>query len=160
MSVQVIALIVFFSLMIVVALMYRNSTLQKLPFLPGEEILFEEDKVSVTQGGSPSSALFKGCTVRVTTRRIIVAQKVPFRKAYHVLRHVISYGAINDDTQLDKTLVKGYLIFAQHLYNMKLEDKGEEVLIHIPIPESVLTKGQYIEFKTLKGAEFKKIFFP
>ncbi len=121
MSIQVIALIVFFCLMVVLAFLYRNSTLQKLPFLPGEEILFEEDKVTVRQGGAPGTALFRGCRVRVTSRRIIIAQKVPFRKAYHVLRHVISYGAVNDDTQLDKTLAKGYLIFAQHLHNMKLE---------------------------------------
>lgn len=124
MSIELVAVIIFFILLIIVAFLYRNSTLQKLAPLPGEEILFEEEGVSVTQAGTPQGTLFKNCVVRVTSRRIIIAQKVPFRKNYHVLRHVISYGAVNDKTELDKTLRVGYMVMAQHLREMKIEEGG------------------------------------
>lgn len=160
MSIEIIAVIIFFVIMVIIVFLYRNSTLEKLPLLPGEEILFEEQGVEVSQAGAPQTAVFKNCMVRVTTRRIIIAQKVPMRKNYHVLRHVISYGAVDDETELDKSLRRGYLVMAQHLSELIYKDDGGEVLIRIPIPESLLTKGQYIEFRTTHVEDFRKLLQP
>lgn len=157
MSLNLIIIIVFIGVMFFIAILYRNSTLDKLAMLPGETVLFEEKRVRVEQAGSPRSTIFINCIVRITDRRIIIAQKLFLRKDKYALRHVISYNRGGDETDLKTTLAKGYLIFSVRRDEIKIEMEGEKKFIRIDIPESVLTRRQYVRFSTSCSDEFEKI---
>ena len=90
MSINTVIIFCFILMLIVIAVLYRDSTLDKLEVLAGESALFEEQGVRVEQSGSPRSTVFFNCIVRVTDMRIIIAQKILLRKK-HVLRHVIFF---------------------------------------------------------------------
>ena len=157
MSLNLIIIIAFITAMLFIAILYRNSTLDKLPMLPGETAIFEEKGVRVEQAGSPQSTIFINCIVRVTDRRIIIAQKLFLRKDKYALRHVISYSRGADETDLKTTFAKGYLNFSVRRDDVKIERDGEKDFIRIDIPESVLTRRQYIRFNTSFYEEFEKI---
>lgn len=157
MSPNLIIIIVFIAAMFFIAILYRNSTLDKLPMLPGERILFDEKGVRAEQAGSPRSTLFINCAVRVTDRRIIIAQKLLLRKDKYALRHVIGYNRGDEKTDLKTTLVKGYLNFYIRRDEINIEKEGEKTFIRIDIPESVLTRSQYVRFSTSVPDEYKKI---
>jgi hypothetical protein len=157
MSVNMIVIGIFFFILIIIAVAYRNSTLDKLPLLPGEEILFEESGIRVEQEGSPESAVFINCIVRVTDSRIIIAQKTLFSKKY-ALRHVISYKGRDESTSLKATFKKGYLNMTITVSNFSITESGNNSIIRIEIPESVLTWKQFIVYNTSRRGEYQNLF--
>ena len=157
MSIHLIVILVFIAGFILMAILYRNATLDKLPKLSGENTLLEEMPVKVSQGGSSQTTIFTKCLVRVTNYRIIVAQKPLLGKTL-ALRHVITYNEYSHDTDLKKTLLCGYMIFKINKSDVKIIENSENNLIQIDIPNSTLTKGQYLEFTLEKFEEFKKLF--
>lgn len=157
MSVNMIVFGIFFFILIVIAVVYRNSTLDKLPSLPGEKILFEESWVRVEQEGSPESVVFINCIVRVTDMRIIIAQKTLLSKKY-ALRHVINYKGEGESTSLKATFKKGYLNMTISESNFRITESGDSFIIRIEIPESALTWKQFIVYKTSRKSEYQNLF--
>ncbi len=147
MSVNLIIILIFSVLLVIVVFFYRNSTLEKLPSLTGEKILFEESGIRVEQGGSPRSVIFINCIVRVTDKRIIIAQKMLLSKKY-ALRHVIFYKGTSDSTDLNSTLVKGYINMVIKKSDIKLSVFDGVCTVKIDIPQSLITGNQYIAYKT------------
>jgi hypothetical protein len=148
---------IFFFILIIIAVAYRNSTLDKLPSLPGEKMLFEETGVRVEQEGAPRSAVFINCIVRVTDLRIIIAQKILLSKKY-ALRHVINYKGGDESTSLKTTFKKGYLNMTITGSNFSITESRDSSIIRIEIPESVLTWKQFIVYKTLRKSEYQNLF--
>jgi hypothetical protein len=157
MSIELIVILVFVAVIVVFSIATRKSTLDKLEKLPGEETLFEEEGIRVEQAGAPRTAVFINCIVRVTSRRIIIAQKMLFGKTY-ALRHVITYDVYSDETDLAQSLRKGYLNFEVTRSKVKLERDSERCLITIPIPASALTGNQYVQYETGKGDDYSRTF--
>jgi hypothetical protein len=157
MDIQWIVIFLFVLGMVIMAILYRKSTLKHLEEISGEEIHFEETGRRVHQKGSPRSTLFINCLVRVTTMRIIIAQKVLLGNTF-ALRHVIDYRGFRDETDLRATLTRGYLIMKIDRSDVKITSDPEETRVRIDIPESGLTRGQYIEFVTERGEDYRKIF--
>jgi hypothetical protein len=157
MTPQLIAVIIFAVLMIVIMIAYRKSTLEKLELLPGEETLFEEADITVEQAGASEGVVFKWCVVRVTRRRIIIAQKLFLRKNVHALRFVITHDGSARDTDLRNTLMRGFLSFAVNKSDMKIHAAPSGAVIKIAIPEGALTRNQYIQLTTLKASEYDRI---
>jgi len=155
MSVNLIIIGIFCVLLIMITFLYRNSTLDKLPLLPGEKILFEEGEVRVEQSGSPRSVIFINCIVRVTDKRIIIAQKMLLSKKY-ALRHVITYNGLTDTTDLKISLKEGYLNMTVEKSDVKISDADGIWTVRINIPESALTRNQFIAYKTT-GKEYYEI---
>lgn len=147
MSINLIVIIISVLLFILIAVFYRNTTLDKLQFLSGEKIVYEESGVRVEQSGSPRSVIFINCIVRVTDKRIIIAQKMLLSKQY-ALRHVILYNGLYGITNLGTSLKKGYLNIVISKADINIGEKGGACTVRINIPESVLTKNQYISYKT------------
>jgi hypothetical protein len=150
MSVNLIITGIFCVLLIMAAFLYRNSTLDKMPLLPGEKILFEEGGVRVEQSGSPRSVIFINCIVRVTDMRIIIAQKMLLSKKY-ALRHLIAYNGLSGSTDLKTSFKQGYLNIAVTKSDVKISDAGGICTVSINIPETALTQNQYITYKTSGG---------
>ncbi len=157
MAVEYIIILVFILVMIILSFLYRNSTLKKLVTLQGEEIIFEETKVKVEQKGGPRTAVFYNSIVRVTNMRIIIAQKVLLGNT-HVLRHVMNYSGFSSETDLKKTLARGYVVSDIFKSDMKITKNSEGEMIRISIPNSSLTRGQYIEFRTSMSDEYERLF--
>lgn len=143
--------------MLIVGIVYRKSTLKHLAMMPDEAILFEETGVRVEQAGSPRSVRFPKCIVRVTNHRIIIAQKTLFGNTM-VLRHVITYDRYAKNTDLRATLTKGYLVMQITPSQVKLEETEGKTRITITIPESALTKGQYITYGTQYPEQYRETF--
>lgn len=157
MSINLIILVLFFFVIAVIAIFYRGASLDKLESEPGETVLFEECGIRVEQSGSPRSVIFFNCIVRVTDRRIIIAQKMLLRKKY-ALRHVIFYREGDEQTGLKQTLLKGYILMRIDSSAMQLEDpEGSAATVKIKIPETPLTGNQYISYKTGRAVEYRKL---
>jgi len=152
MSINLIIIIISIVLFTLIALLYRNATLNKVPLLTDEKVLFEENGVRVEQSGSPRSVIFINCIVRVTDRRIIIAQKMLLSKQY-ALRHVIVYSGLSDYTDLKTSLKKGYLNLTVSKSDIKIDDAGGKCIVRIDIPESSLTRNQFITYAT-SGKEY------
>ena len=157
MSIEVIVVSVFFAVMFVLAVLYRKSTLKHLAMMPDETILFEETGVTVEQAGSPRSVRFPKCIVRVTNHRIIIAQKTLFGNTM-VLRHVITYDRYAKNTDLRATLTKGYLVMQITPAQVQLEEQSGKTKVTITIPESSLTKGQHICYRTQYPEQYRETF--
>jgi hypothetical protein len=157
MTVELIVVLIFAALLVVVAIAKRKSTLDRLEMIPDEETLFEEEGIRVEQAGAPTTEVFLNCIVRVTSRRIIIAQKVPFVKT-HALRHVIVYDEYSDDTDLAQSLRRGFLNLTVNRSKIRIGRNSGGCLITISIPESALTRGQYIQYTTKKGDEYSRVF--
>jgi len=147
MSIELILILIFIIVLAIISFLYRNSTLDKVILSEDEVILFEEAKVKILQGGSPRTVQFNNCIIRVTDRRIIVAQKILMSRKY-VLRHIINYGIRMKDTDLPETFRKGYIHMTINKSDVKINRQKEHTTISIDIPESTLTRGQFIEFET------------
>jgi len=157
MDMRLIVVLVFIAVMIVMAVMYRKSTLDKLAALQGEEVLFEEPGLRVEQAGAPEITVFINSLVRVTNHRIVIAQKTLLGNKYP-LRHVITYDRMKRDTDLSETLKKGYITMEIDKSLVKVHDGTEGATVTIQIPDSALTRGQYITFRTSRAADYRKIF--
>jgi len=158
MSIEIIILSLFFLTLAGIALFYRKSTLDKLEPLPGEKVLWEESGVDVTQVGAPRTAFFHSCVVRLTDRRVIIAQKVPLTRKTHYLRAVIDHSSPNPDTDLGATLRRGYLSFSVGENEIELSPAPRGLTVNIYIPHSTLTRRQHLEFTLRHGDEYYRLF--
>lgn len=142
MAVEYYVIIGFAAAMAAVAVLFRHSTLDKLPFLPGEEVLFEEDGVRVEQAHPRRTVVFLRCLVRVTNYRIITAQHALLSKK-KPLRHVAAYrGPAGEGVDLPKTLGKGFVVVSLNKDRIRLETRNEKPVVVIPLDGSILTEGQ------------------
>lgn len=97
MEVNLIIGIVFGVLFVIFAtvgtILRKNATVEKLGFLPNEQLLFEEDGVRVDQKfrGEGIATIYRNAFVRATNQRIIIAQTPWFGKKIHYLISVIHY---------------------------------------------------------------------
>lgn len=157
MSIELIMVSCFFAVMILLVFLYRKSTLKHLVLMPDETVLFEDQGVTVEQAGSPRSVRFPKCIVRVTNHRIIIAQKTLFGNTM-VLRHVITYDRFAKNTDLRATLTKGYLVMQVFPSQVSCNEKAEGSIITIPIPDSALTKGQHICYRTQYPEQYRETF--
>ncbi len=156
MSVTAIVLTVFGAVMLILVFMSRNDTVEKLPPLPGESVLFEEEGVDVEQFARPQSTLFRKCSIRVTDCRIIISQKVLFGGS-HALHHVITYNQTSGTTGEEKARIRSFMVFTVKKGDVTLSQDGTN-LVRITIPESFLAQGQHLSWKTGKIEDYKKIF--
>ena len=121
----------------------KSATLATLPALEGEEQLFEEVGVKVKQEGSPRSALFYGCTVRVTNQRIIVAQKALLSKTTFVLRLVATYtDPGGQGADLGRSMRSACVVAAIPREAIRVEGEGQEAALALPLGGGALTAGQ------------------
>ena len=105
--------VVFLALVIHGRLRYRHTTLATLEPLPDETLLFEDDAAhfSAYAFNAPPRGpfVFQRAVVRVTDRRIVVAQPALFSSSQRVIRYAIFTGPI--PAALGSVLVDGYLSF-------------------------------------------------
>ncbi len=158
MSPQIIAILIFVSVTLLLSVFHRKSTLDHLEMLEGEKVLFEESGVKVNQGGPFRGAVFFKCLIRVTDKRIIIAQRFVLSKNKYALKHVIGYNMTRSEIDLAETVKKSYLNLSVDKSNIRIEKdpnrKKEGYIFTIEIPQSSLTKSQYITYNTERSREY------
>ena len=119
-----------------IAWMARNSTLEKLPALEGEVQRFELGGVEVYTRGAPNKSRMGRCVVRVTDRRLIVAQP-NLIGGTHALRYVFHVPS-RGETSLSGVYVTTHLQPEQ----IQLDEGAGEV--RLPMGDSSLTVHQKV----------------
>ena len=147
-------LIGFCVALLLIALKYKNATLDQLPLLNSEDILFEETTIKVKQSGIGRSQILHNCFIRVTDKRIIIAQKMLLQKKY-ALRFVFHYTGITETTDLGSSLKKGYLIAEIKRADISVAHSAAGCTVKIEIPDSTLTKNQFITYNTSTNENYK-----
>lgn len=172
MDVNIIILIVFGVLFIVfvgvASYLMRNSTLEKLPLLPDEEVLFEEEGVRVDTmlRGEGIKTIYPKNRIRVTNKRIITAQTPWFGKRTF-LRHVINYVEKGPELATqgagvflkNPTILRGYLTLYTSKNRIAVENiQGKQVVkISASIKEAGFLSEPRIFIYTKDVLNFKHI---
>ena len=152
MNENLIILSVFILCIVLIAFLYRNATLEKLSSLPDEHTLFEEDGIAVEQTGTPRMAYYGKCKIRLTNKRLIIAQKMLFTSNWYMLRFVITFSNYAPSPDLKTSIKMGYYI--SNTEKNKISFKQDNELTKISIPVS---KRWTIHFTTRSGSDYMKI---
>lgn len=127
-----IALIAFVVVALVLGVLWRGNTLDKLEALPDEVLRFEEWRVRVKQVGGKTPTLHLSCCVRVTNKRLIIGSKMLFSQR-HVLLHVLDLDGKEQGVDLAKTLRGGYVRGAVARNHLALGQDGERPFVEVPL---------------------------
>ena len=124
----------------------RKSYLDKVPYLPGESIVFEEKGVRVFQDDN----CYDPCLIRLTTKRLIVAQKIALRNRFKIwfIFHIPSEGK----TSIDGMYVTSHL----QTKDVTLDKASSE--IRLPLGNTFLTQSQRVRICTKHPDKYSRIF--
>jgi|GEM_PF-3992249 len=153
----VVAAVIFAVIIIIFSLIYKTVDLNDLESLPSEDNLFEERGVKVEQGGIVKSNVLMNCLIRVTTMRLIIAQKKAFADSWFV-KHVINFDPAIKSIEKEK---KDYQSVSLEKSKIRFEDepgKKNRTVVVIEIPYSKGVRGQYLRFITNEREKFEKYF--
>ncbi len=161
-----IVVILFVVALVIISILSKSSTLDKLATLEGEKTLLEEDSVTVEESvrGRSIKTVLRNCVVRLTNKRLIVAQTVLFNKQKKFLRIVINYvdkgpelKAVGGAVLNTETFKQGYLTLYTTKDRIAVEEKGGEktLVITAPLAEKGALQEPHVWVHTQKAAEFK-----
>ncbi len=161
-----VVVILFVIALMIFSMLAKNSTLDKLTTLEGEKTLLEEDGVTVEESvrGKSIKTIFRNCVVRLTNKRVIIAQAVLFNKQKKFLRIVINYvdkgpelKAVGGVVMNTETFKQGYLTLYTTKDRIAVEETGGEKMLVItaPLAEKGALQEPHVWVHTQKAAEFK-----
>lgn len=139
---------------------FKNSTLDKLPLLSGEKILFEDEAKKVLEQTGPRPMIFPRCFVRLTSQRIIIAQHTLFggKSARLPIRYIIYFDKRPDAAGYGGGALKtGYVTFVTAKDKIKTGSDREKKYLEIQPSETPgRTTGVpfYMKIFTERGEEF------
>ena len=157
MTVEIIILLVFAVIIVIGAIFYKNSTLDKLEFLPNETIISEVKKIRVEHINKTRTTIFLNCIIRITNKRIIIAQKILFSDKF-ALRYIISYTENIEKNDFKKSMKQGYSILTITKTSINLTIENEICSVEIIVPNFGIFGNSKILFNTDKYMELQKIF--
>ncbi len=155
MHINLIVISAFLAILVLIGFYYRRAVLTRLPALPGEVVLSEEDGVAVYETGGPGIKCYNGCRVRLTDSRIIIAQRLLFMRERLALRFVVSYRAGEAKPDLFSILRKGYHDIEVPASRISCMEKGGGVSVSLPI---YTFQGRKVEFEVKRAGEFMRVF--
>lgn len=131
-----ILLLLFAVVVVIGSRAWQGAYLEKLPLLDGEEILFEEAGVSVrTYARLGRGKHLPNSILRLTNRRLILAQQVLFRRGSHFLHFVIlldedAAGSIDHGAM--GAFKQGFVTFRMRRSELTLVTEGSRAYLLIP----------------------------
>ncbi len=127
--------------MVIFAVLQKDNFLEKLQWLPGEKILFEDSHCRFESKNSQGrGSYYPMGHVCVTNERIILAQRGLFGKK-RTLRFILPYGRMQDPQEnagyLKNALKTGHITFRTHPTRIGFgEKKGKSVITFQPLQEA------------------------
>ncbi len=155
MHINLIILGAFLAVLVFIGFFYRRALLSRLPALPGEMTLSEEDGVAVYETGGPRVRYYNKCRVRLTDSRLIIAQKMLFMRESFALRFVVSYRAGEAKPDILSILKKGYYDIEVPASRISVAEKGGGASVSLPI---ATFGGRRVEFEIKRAGEFLRAF--
>jgi hypothetical protein len=135
--------LLFVVALIIIALFSRNATLDKLAEIEGEKKLLEKDGITVEESvrGKNIQAVFRNCRVRLTNKRIIIAQPTLFNKERFFLRAVINYSEKANENPVSAgillkspTLSQGFLTLNTSKDRIFVTENNKKPVLEITAP--------------------------
>lgn len=151
----------FIVLAIPFALKYRGATLDTIEQLPGEKTMFEEDRVSFFAFVRIPGSTYPYCFVRITNKRIIVAQHALFGKKLPMRAILVHAAGIEYDTDISGTAKRGYPIVHFSPQQVSYETNGKKTWVKITTGSADAHLGGmplYVRISTQQEQQYKKIF--
>lgn len=136
---------------------FGSATLEQLPLHPSEKVLFEEEDVRVSAHFGPKLLrVFPHCTIRVTDRRVIIAQPAIGTTSKRMLRFVLDYTAAQDVLEA----YRGYTtmrIMKEHIHcpQKKAKDAYVEIL---PDANAGFGAPRFVRIHTSLEEKYRRIF--
>lgn len=155
MHVNLIIICIFLAILVLIGFYYRKAVLSRLPALPGEAVLSEEDGVTVYETGGPRIQCYNKCRVRLTDSRLIIAQKMLFTREKFALRYIVSYRAGEAKPELGAILKRGYFDIQVPASHISCTEKGGGASVSLPI---AIFQGRRVEFEVKRAGEFLRVF--
>jgi len=137
----VFALVAFF-----VARKYKDAVLSKLAPLDGEKIRYEEDGITVEHLGGMRPVVYLNSFLRITNRRVILAQRVLFGDK-RVLRFVIEHAVSQESgTSVGEAVKAGYFVGKIPAAEfVKTTGSGGKRMIEFPLAGSSMVAGHRVQ---------------
>jgi hypothetical protein len=138
-------------------LLYRRAALGRLAALPGEVVICEERDIAVDEKRIRYYR-YGRCIVRLTDRRLVIAQKVPlFKDAYNV-RFVIDYKSSGPGIDIGKMLRAGYVPARVAPAQVTMAPEGASVALTIGLIHSNGNSFSVLRFRSERAAEYARQF--
>ncbi|MBP7735710.1 MAG: hypothetical protein KA369_07025 [Spirochaetes bacterium] len=138
-------------------LLYRRSSLARLPEVPGEIVVCEERGVAVDEKRIRFYR-YNNCMVRLTDRRIVIAQKLPFSKSAYLLRFVIEYNSTEPRVDVKAMILKGYVPALVSAGQVTAAPDGAGAAVTIDIRHGRGGSERVLNFKTERAGEYMRVF--
>lgn len=136
--------VLFVILVIVGSVIRRKATIENLATLPGEHTVFEESGIRVDEKlrGEGIVTMYRKSFVRLTNKRIIIAQVPWFGKKIHYLVSVINYSGETGPEVGNYGGVflkgvgasKGYMTFYTTKQHINIEQIKDKSVVKIVVP--------------------------
>jgi hypothetical protein len=141
----------------VLLLLFRRGDLARLDALPGERVICEEGGVGVDEERIRHYR-YGSCVVRLTDRRIIIAQKAPlFREKYYV-RFAIEYGAPEPGINIGGMLARGYVPARVARSQVGISTEGAAVNVSISLLHANGNRYSDLSYRSERAGEYSRSF--
>jgi hypothetical protein len=138
-------------------LLYRRGDLERFASLPGETLICEERDVGIDEKRIRFYR-YGHCLVRLTDRRIVIAQKVPlFKDAYYV-RFVIEYGTSEPGIDIGGMLLKGYVPAHAAPSQVNLAPDGASVSVTVSLLHANGNRYSELTYRSEHAGEYTRTF--
>jgi hypothetical protein len=138
-------------------LLYRRGDLGRFASLPGETVICEERDIGIDEKRIRYYR-YGHCLVRLTDRRIVIAQKVPLLKAAYYVRFVIEYGTSEPGIDIGGMLLKGYVPARAALSQISLAPDGASVSVTVSRLHANSNRYSELTYRSERAGEYARTF--
>lgn len=138
-------------------LFYRRSSLSRLPAVPGEIVVCQDRGVNVDEKRIRWYR-YGSCMVRLTNKRMVIAQKLPFSKSVYLLRFVIEYNSTEPGVDVKAMILRGYVPARISAGQVTVAPEGAGAAVTIDIGHCRGGSEWVLTFKTERAGEYGRIF--
>ncbi len=138
-------------------LLYRRAALGSLAALPGEVVICEERNIAVDEKRIRYYR-YGCCIVRLTDRRIVIAQKAPLFKDAWYVRFVIDYRSPGPGIDIGKMLRAGYVPARVAPAQVTLAPEGASAAVTIGLIHTNGNSYSKLSFRSERAAEYARVF--
>jgi hypothetical protein len=157
MQTVLIAALVFLGMSVLLFVLYRRAAIGRIAALPGETVICEERDIAVDEKRIRHHR-YGRCIVRLTDRRLLIAQKMPlFRDAYYT-RFVIDCNSANPGIDIGKMVLGGYVPARVAPAQVTLTSDGAATVVTISLIHSNGNSYSELSFRSERAAEYARQF--
>jgi len=157
MQTVLIAALFFFGAGVLLFILYRRAAFGRIAELPGEVVICEERDIAVDEKRIRHYR-YGRCIVRLTDRRLLIAQKVPLFKDAYYTRFVIDCNSAHPGIDIGKMILVGYVPARVAPTQVALVPNGAAAEVTISLIHSNGNPYCGLSFRSERAAEYMRVF--